>query len=127
MGIWLGFHVAAGVNFTDAQYPTSSSNRLALDLGVRSAARFYLRGAAANGLGAVLCLVGWELMRRRLPGTLALGAIAVMVAALIIAQRSLIETIRVGGFQNWGDLVIELPLLFYAIIYAWCECKKAAV
>ena len=116
----------AGVNFTDAQYPASSSNQLALDLGVRPTARFFLRGAVANGLVAVLCLAGWGLMRRRLPGTLALGAIAVMVAALIIAQRSLIDTIRVGGFQNWGDLVIELPLLFYTIIYAWCACRKTA-
>ena len=31
-----------------------------------------------------------------------------------------------GSFQNWGDLVIELPFLFYTIMYAYRECKQVA-
>ncbi len=49
-----------------------------------------------------------------------------MAAAFIIGQRSLIYLFRGAGIAYWFDLVLELPFLFYAIIYAYKECRKAA-
>jgi hypothetical protein len=89
-------------------------------------ARWFMRGAIADALVAACCILGWHLMRRQLPTTLALGAILVMVAAFIIAQRSLIYLVRGAGFEYWFDLVLELPFLLYAITYAYRECRKAA-
>lgn len=88
--------------------------------------RWFIRGAIANGLVAALCILGWYLMRRRLSATLALGGVAVMFAAFIIVQRSLIYLFRGAGFVNWCDIVFVLPFLFYAIIYAWRECRRTA-
>ena len=90
------------------------------------AARWFLRGAFADASVAALCILGWYLMRRRLSATLALGGVAVMVAAYIICHRSLIYLLRGAGIAYWFDLVLELPFLFYAIIYAYRECRKAA-
>jgi hypothetical protein len=89
-------------------------------------ARWFLRGAITDALVATLCILGWYLMRRRLSATLALGGVAVMAAAFIIGQRSLIYLFRGAGFEYWFDLVLELPFLVYAIIYAYRECRKAA-
>jgi hypothetical protein len=88
--------------------------------------RWFLRGAIANTLVAAFCILGWYLMRRRLSTTLALGGIAVMAAAFIICQRSLIYLFRGDGFEYWFDMVLELPFLLYAIIYAYRESRKAA-
>lgn len=90
------------------------------------AARWFLRGAFADAAVAALCILGWYLMWRRRSATFALGAIAVMAAACIIGQRSLIYLFRGAGFVYWFDLVLELPFLLYAIIYAYRECRKAA-
>lgn len=90
------------------------------------AVRWYLRGAIADALVAACCLVGWHLMRQQLPMTLALGGILVVVAAFIIGQRSLIYLFRGANFESWSDLVLELPFLFYAIIYAYRESRRAA-
>ena len=89
-------------------------------------ARWFIRGAIADAFVAALCILGWYLMRRRLSATLALGGIAVMAAAFIVGQRSLIYLFRGAGFEYWFDLVVELPFLLYAIIYAYRECRKAA-
>lgn len=88
--------------------------------------RWFLRGAIADILVAICCIGGWYLMRRRHPTTLAWGGIAVMLAAFIICQRSLIYLFRGDGFMYWFDLVLELPFLLYAIIYAYREWRKAA-
>jgi hypothetical protein len=90
------------------------------------AARWFLGGAIANGLAAALCILGWDLMRRRLPALLALGGIAVALAAGIIGQRSLIYLFRGAGLFYWIDLVLEVPFLLYTIIYAYRECRKPA-
>jgi hypothetical protein len=90
------------------------------------AARWFMRGAVADGLVAALCILAWYLMRRRLSSTLALGAIAVMCAAFIVGKRSLIYLFDGAGIAYWFDLLLEWPFLFYAIIYAYRECKKAA-
>ncbi|HWY29231.1 MAG TPA: hypothetical protein VNX46_00670, partial [Candidatus Acidoferrum sp.] len=58
--------------------------------------------------------------------TLALGGIAVMAAAYIICHRSLIYLFHGAGIAYWCDLVLELPFLIYAIIYAYQECRKVA-
>jgi len=89
-------------------------------------ARWFLRGAIANALVAVFCILGWYLMRWRLSAILALGGIAVMAAAFIICQRSLIYLFRGAGFEYWLDMVLELPFLLYAIIYAYRESRKTA-
>jgi hypothetical protein len=85
--------------------------------------RWFMRGAMADASVAALCILGWYLMRRRLSVTLALGAMAVMCAAFIVGKRSLIYLFDGAGIVNWFDLVLELPLLFYAIIYAYRECR----
>jgi hypothetical protein len=102
------------------------STQLAIIGDAQHTARWFLRGAIADAVVAACCILGWHLMRRRLPGTLALGAILVMVAAFIIGQRSLIYLFRGAGFEYWFDLVLELPFLLYAFIYAYRECRKAA-
>ena len=86
--------------------------------------RWFLRGAIADALVAAFCILGWYLMRRRISATLALGGIAVMAAAFIICQRSLIYLFRGDGFSYWCDMLLELPFLFYAIAYAYWECRK---
>ena len=53
----------------------------------RHVARWLLRGAIENTLIAILCIFGWYLMRRRVSGALALGAIAVMAAVCIILHQ----------------------------------------
>ena len=93
---------------------------------VQQTTRWFWRGAIADASAAALCILGWYLMRRRLSATLALGGIAVIVASYIICHRSLIYLFRGAGFVNWCDLVFVLPFLFYAIIYAYQECRKAA-
>jgi hypothetical protein len=126
------FAIAAVVGLLDAQkavhgYTDSFyAPTLALIGDSQHAARWFLRGAFADALVAALCILGWYLMRRRLSATLALGGIAVMVASYIICHRSLIYLFRGAGFVNWCDMVFELPFLFYAIIYAYRECRKAA-
>jgi hypothetical protein len=103
------------------------STQVAIIGDAQHTARWFLRGVIADALVAACCIFGWHLMRRRLPATLALGAILVIVAAFIICQRSLIYLFRGAGFEYWFDLVLELPFLLYAIIYAYRECRKAAV
>jgi hypothetical protein len=90
------------------------------------AAWWFWRGAIADVCVAALCIFGWYLMQRRLPSTLALGGILVMVAAFIVGKRSLIYLLRGAGFPYWFDLLLELPFLFYAIIYAYRESRRAA-
>jgi hypothetical protein len=126
------FAAAAVVSSLDARQAaqghidSSYTPTLALIGDTQHAVRWFLRGAFANASVAALCILGWYLMRRRLSVTLALGGIAVMVAAYIIFHRSLIYLLRGAGFMYWGDMVVELPFLLYAIIYAYRECKKAA-
>ena len=117
------FAFAAGVCALQAAH---GSTQVAMIGDAQHTARWFLRGAIADTLVAACCILGWHLMRRRLPATLALGAILVMVAAFIIGQRSLIYLFRGAGFEYWFDLVLELPFLLYAIIYAYRECRKAA-
>ena len=64
-------------------------------------------------------------MRQDRPGMLALGGVAVTAAAFIIGQRSIIYLFQGAGFKYWFDLVLELPFLFYVIIYAYQECIKS--
>ena len=126
------FTIAAVVCLLDARQAahgyTDSSNAPTLTLlgDAQHTARWFLHGAIADAVVAVCCIFGWYLMRRRLPATYALGGILVMIAAFIVAQRSLIYLIRGASIEYWFDLVLELPLLFYAIIYAYRECRKAA-
>lgn len=126
------FALAAGVNLSDARQAAHGyvdsfyAPTLVLIGDSQHAARWFLRGAIANASVAALCILGWYLMRRRLSATLVLGAILVMIAAFIIGQRSLIYLFRGAGIVNWFDLVLELPFLFYAIVYAYKECKKIA-
>lgn len=89
-------------------------------------AEWYLHGALADGSVALLCVLGWYFMRRHLSGTLALGGIAVTAAAFIIGQRSIIYLFQGAGFKYWFDLVLELPFLFYVIIYAYRECRRSS-
>jgi phosphate/sulfate permease len=93
---------------------------------VQHTTRWFVRGAIADAVVAICCILGWYLMWRRLSATLALGCIAVMLAAFIICQRSMFYLFRGAGFINWCDLVLELPFLLYAIIYSYRECRKAA-
>lgn len=88
--------------------------------------RWLLAGTITNGLIAVFCIIGWHLMRRRLPGSLAMGALVVMIGAIIIGQRSLLYLLGGAGFAEWSDLVTMVPLLLYAIIYAYLECRRPA-
>jgi hypothetical protein len=92
----------------------------------QNAVGWYLRGAIADAVVATFCLFGWYLMSFRRSGPLAMGAILVLFAAFIAGQRSAIYLIRGAGFLNWCDLVFVLPFLFYAIIYAYRECRKVA-
>ena len=87
-------------------------------------ARWFLRGAMADALAAVGCILGWELMRRQRRETLAIGASLVMVATFIIAHRSLIYLFRGAGFAYWYDLLLEPPFLIYAIIYGFRTCLR---
>ena len=112
----------AAQGYTDSFYAPT----LALIGDSQHAARWFLRGAFADASVAALCIAGWYLMRRRLSATLALGGIAVIVAAYIICHRSMIYLIRGASIEYWFDLVLELPFLLYAIIYAYRECRKAA-
>jgi hypothetical protein len=112
----------AARGYTDSYFAPT----LALIGDSQHTARWFLRGAVADTFVATLCILGWYLMRRRLSATLALGAIAIMAAAVIIGQRSLIYLFRGAGFAYWFDLVLELPFLLYAIIYAYRECRKVA-
>ena len=73
---------------------------------------------------AVFCVLGWHLMRLRLSGTLALGALSAMAAMAIICYRAIFNLLAGHGYSNWGDLVLEPPFLLYAIIYATLESKK---
>ena len=108
--------------YTDSHYAPT----LSLTGDTQHVTRWFLRGAIADTSVAACCIFGWYLMRRRLPATLAFGGILVMVAALIIGQRSLIYLFRGAGFEYWFDLVLELPFLFYAIFFAYFECRKSA-
>ena len=117
------FTLAAAVCAVQAAH---NSTQFATIGDVQHTTRWFWRGAIADASVAACCILGWHLMRRRLPAMLALGAILVMVASLIIAQRSLIYLFRGAGFVTWCDMVFELPFLFYAIIYAYRECRKAA-
>jgi hypothetical protein len=119
----VAFTLATGVCLLDARLVTHGYT----DGDIQHTARWFLRGAFADASVVALCILGWYLMQRRLSATLALGAIAVMVAAYIICHRSLIYLIRGASIEYWFDLVLELPFLFYAIIYAYRECRKAAV
>ena len=126
------FAFAAIVNLLDARQAAHGHTdlfyapTLTLIGDSQHAVHWFLRGAIANSSVAALCILGWYLMRRHLSATLALGAIAVMAAAFIIGQRSLIYLFRGAGIAYWFDLVLELPFLFYAIIYAYKECRKVA-
>jgi high-affinity Fe2+/Pb2+ permease len=120
------FAVGAVLCLLYARQAAHGSIQVALIGDLQHTVRWFIRGAIANALVAILCILGWYLMRRRLSATLALGSIAVMVAAFIICQRSLIYLFRGAGFAYWFDLVLELPFLFYAIIYAYRECRKVA-
>jgi hypothetical protein len=117
------FALAATVCAVQASH---NSMQFAMIGDVQHTTRWFWRGAIADASVAVCCILGWHLMRRRLPATLALGAILVMVAAFIIAQRSLIYLFRGASFPTWCDMVFELPFLFYSIIYSYRECRKAA-
>ena len=79
---------------------------LALIRDSKPRAQWLLRGAIADTLVSGLCILGWYLMRRRRSTTIACGGIFVVIAALIISQRSLLYLIRGAGFPYWGDLVI---------------------
>jgi hypothetical protein len=126
------FVVAAVVSLLDARQAAHGytdsfyAPTLSLIGDSQHAARWFLRGALADASVAALCILGWYLMRRRLSGTLVLGAIAVMAATFIICRRSLIYLFRGAGIAYWFDLVLELPFLLYVIIYAYRECKKAS-
>jgi hypothetical protein len=95
-------------------------------LGSQNVTEWFLRGAIADAVIATFCIFGWYLMSLRRSGTLAMGAILVLFAAFMVGQRSAIYLIRGAGFPNWCDLVLVLPFLFYTIIYACRECRKAA-
>ena len=117
------FAFAAAVCAVQAAH---GSTQVAMIGDVRHTTRWFWRGAITDASVAACCIFGWHLMRRRLPAMLAFGAILVMVAASIIAQRSLIYLLRGAGFEYWFDLVLELPFLFYAIAYAYRECRRPA-
>jgi hypothetical protein len=118
------FVFAAGVCALQAAH---GSTQVAMIGDAQHTARWFLRGAISDAMIAVCCILGWHLMRRRLPAKLALGAILILVAAFIIGQRSLIYLVRGAGFEYWCDLVFELPFLLYAFIYAFREYRKSAV
>ena len=107
-----------------ATQATKGSIQLAMIGDSRHLTRWFLRGAIENAMIGVFCFMGWYLMRRRISGALVLGAIAVMGAVFIICFRSICWIIRGGGFEYWGDAVLELPFLVYSIIYAYRESKK---
>jgi len=125
------FSVAAVICLMDARqaahgYPDAFyAPTLSLIGNSQHSARWFLRGAFADASVAALCLLGWYLMRRRLSTSLALGGIAVVVAAYIICHRSLLYLFRGASFEFWIDLVMELPFILYVIIYAYRECRKA--
>jgi hypothetical protein len=96
-------------------------------LGSQNVTEWFLRGAIADAVVAAFCLFGWYLMSLRRPGTTAMGAILTLFAASIIGLRSALYLIRGAGFLNWCDLVLVLPFLFYAIIYAYRECREGTV
>jgi hypothetical protein len=118
------FTFAAGLCLLYARQAAQRSISIAMISKSQHTVRWFLRGAIADALIAVFCILGWYLMRRRISATLALGGIAVMAAAFIICQRSLIYLLRGDGFTNWCDVLLELPFLFYAIIYAYRESRK---
>ena len=120
------FAVAAVLCLLDARLAAQGSIQVSMIGDTQHTVRWFIRGAIADGLVATLCILGWYLMRRRLSATLALGGIVVMIASFIICQRSLIYLFRGAGIAYWFDMVLELPFLFYAIIYAYRECRKAA-
>jgi hypothetical protein len=64
-----------------------------------------LRGALADSLIAIFCILGWNLMRLRRSATLAMGGIAVVAAAFIIGQRSLSYLYIGASFEYWCDMV----------------------
>ena len=86
--------------------------------------QWLLRGAIQNFTVAVLLILGWYLIRQRVSGMIALGAISVMAAACIICSRSIYWMTRGANFELWCDMVFELPFLAYVIIYAHRESKK---
>jgi hypothetical protein len=88
--------------------------------------RWFVRCAVGDIAAAALCVVGWFLMRQRVSGKIALGAIAVMGAALIVFSGSAYWMCRGASFEYWCDSLVELPFLVYAIIYAYQECRKVA-
>jgi Na+/H+-dicarboxylate symporter len=121
------FTFAAGACLLYARQAARDSIQIAMIGDSQHTVRWFLRGAVADALVAVFCILGWYLMRKRLSATLALGGIAVMAAAFIICQRSLIYLFRGDGFMYWFDLVLELPFLLYAVIYAYRESRKVTV
>jgi hypothetical protein len=86
--------------------------------------RWFVRGAVGDIAVAALCILGWYLMRRRVSGMSAVGAITIMVAAFIICSRSIYWMVRGASFEYWCDSVLELPFLAYAIAYAYRESRK---
>jgi hypothetical protein len=120
------FAVAAVVCLLDARLAAHGYIQVAMVGDSQPTVRWFIRGAIADASVTVFCILGWYLIRRRLSATLALGGIAVMAAACIIGQRSLIYLFRGASFAYWSDLVLVLPFLLYAIIYAYRECRRAA-
>src|ERR1035438_1742927 len=124
------FAAGAVVNLLDARQAAHGyidlayAPTLALIGRTQHATRWFLRGAIANASVAALCVLGWYLMRRGLSATLALGGIAVMVAAYIICHRSFMYLFRGASFADWGEGLIELPFLLYVVMYAYRECRK---
>jgi hypothetical protein len=118
------FALAAGACLLHARQAAHDPIQVAMIGDSQRLVWWFLRGAVVDTLIATLCILGWYLMRRRLSAILALGGVAVMVAAFIICQRSMIYLFRGDGFTYWGDVLLELPFLFYAIAYAYGKVEK---
>jgi hypothetical protein len=98
--------------------------KVAAQRGDEKVAHLLYQAAFWNAIIAILCFVGWRLMRRRSRVYLAAGGCAI-AAALFTVMRIWINGLNQGTnpFQVVEVVLIWLPML-YAIIYAFRESKR---
>jgi|HubBroStandDraft_1064217.scaffolds.fasta_scaffold175891_2 hypothetical protein len=87
--------------------------------------RSLLHGAVENGAVAAFCILGWYFLRRRIPGSLPGGTLAVTVALLITVGRWLHWQLVGANQLPWLEPMLVWPFFLYAIVYGYRESKAS--
>lgn len=85
------------------------------------------RGSIENGMIAVLCVLGWFLMRRRTPSSLFAGGFAVLAGLFLTTHRWLYWEIKGSNPLSWAEPLLIWPFLVYALIYAYREGREQRI